>query len=358
MREPELLERLLDLHERIRSKVIAAQERSALGRLGEATDRTRDASGGVRAANAEVAAEGAADISFGIDVEAESVIEEFAEEFAKETPILVVSEGLGVRAFGTAGRTPEWRLVIDPIDGTRNLMFDLRSGFVLSAFAPEKGDATRLSDVRVALQTELPPTDRRSFDQMSAIRGQGARIVRRDLATGAIRSEQRLERSDDARLDNGFFVFFKFNFRERGVLGAIEQRFFELLVESKKIDGRLLFDDQYICSAGQLQLMLTRRYRFLADLRGFVGDRLGFANQTSKPYDVCCALIAEEAGILLTDGRGEKFDVPLDLESRVTLVAYPNAAVRAALEPLLFRAMAEILPLHTNPHGNPVEGRS
>jgi fructose-1,6-bisphosphatase/inositol monophosphatase family enzyme len=333
MRPEDLRDRLIDLHERIRKRVAAAQDGGALRHEGEAT-----------ADAARIAAEGAADITFGIDFEAERDIGAFAEELARHVPLRVLSEGFGDQLFAPRGVAPKYRLVIDPIDGTRNLMFDLRSGFVLTAFAHERGDATRLSDVFVAVQSELPPTDRKSAVVLSAIRGAGSEQRRRDVATGALGPARPIAASTDERLDNGFFVFFKFNREERTAIAAIEERFLELLVTTHPVDGRLLFDDQYISSAGQLYLLLTRRYRFLADLRGVVGDRLGIANQTSKPYDLCCALIATEAGVQLTDWRGAPFDLPLDLTARVSLAGYANASVRRALEPLLMQAIDERLP--------------
>lgn len=333
MRAEEFTERLIEFQDRVSRRVRDAQGAGALRSGGEATV---DA--------ARVAGLGAADVSFGLDVIAEAPLEEFCDELAREVPIRVLSEGFGDRVFAPRGRDPEWRLVVDPIDGTRNLMFDLRSGFVLSAVARERGDATRISDVEVAVMSELPPTDRRSATVMGAIRGGGAWSRTRDLDTGSLGLARKLEASSDPRIENGFVVFFKFDREEREAIAAIETRFLELVASTHGIDSRLLFDDQYICSAGHLFLLLTRRYRFVADLRGIVGDRLGIANQTSKPYDVCCSLIAEEAGVLLTDATGAEFNLPLDLESRVSVVGYANSTVRAALEPLLARALTERLP--------------
>lgn len=332
MRAEDFVERLIEFQEKVRRRVAGAQAAGGMFAGGEATE---DA--------ARVAGNGAADVSFGLDVIAEEPLAEFGEELARIAPVRVLSEGAGDRVYAPRGQEPEWRVVVDPIDGTRNLMFDLRSGFVLSAVARERGDRTRLSDVVAAVMTELPPTDRRSGSVHAAVRGEGAWTRTRDLASGALSRARRIEASKDPRLDNGFVVFFKFDREEREAIAAIESRFLELAAETHGVDGRLLFDDQYICSAGHLHLLLTRRYRFVADLRGLVGDRLGLANQTSKPYDVCCALIAEEAGVPLTDPFGAKFDLPLDLESRVSMVGYANAAVRAAYEPLLRRAIDERL---------------
>jgi len=328
MTDDELLERLRGLHDRIRRRVL---DLLASGARAKGLDPASDEAG--------VAAEGAGDVTFRIDVPAEEEVEHFVRDLGARMPVRVISEGAGDRTYGTG--EPDVRLVFDPVDGTRPLMFDMRSGWILSAVAAERGDATSLADVRMALQTEIPVSDRRSFVELFAKRGQGASLRRRDLATGRVEEERPLSASPDARLDNGVYVFFKFGPECRGDIGRIEERFLTALVQEHGVDPRTLYDDQYISSAGQLYLMITQRYRFLADLRGFVGDRTGSDNFTSKPYDVCCSLIAEEAGIPLTDPEGGPLRARLDLDGRVSFVAYANDGVRAQLEPLLQEVLRE-----------------
>jgi hypothetical protein len=343
MRDEEAEELLLDLHARIRARVRAAQAAAARRAEVAASDPARH--------EGRVAHPGAGDVSFGLDVDAEGAIVEFAEEFARREPLLVVSEGIGVRRFGASSGEVARRLVVDPIDGTRNLMFDLRSGWILSALAPERGVATRLSDVTIAVQSELPPRGRWCGDVLLARRGHGARLRRIELDTGTTLYEHPLRATADASLTPGFVAFFKFDRRERVAITAVEERFLSRLAAAEDVDATLLFDDQYISSAGQMHLLLTRRYRFVADLRGAIGDVLGIANQTSKPYDVCCALIAAEAGVPIVDLDGRALDLPLDLDARVTFAGYANGAVRARLEPLLRAAWAEVAPTLRGPAG-------
>jgi hypothetical protein len=57
------------------------------------------------------------------------------------------------------------------------------------------------------------------------------------------------------------------------------------------------------------------------------------------PYDICCALIAEESGVIVTDPYGRPLDAPLDVEAEVAWAGYANAAIRAQIEPLLQQAL-------------------
>ena len=69
-----------------------------------------------------------------------------------------------------------------------------------------------------------------------------------------------------------------------------------------------MFDDEYISSGGQLHELIAGRDRFVADLRPLV-DPDAFA---CHPYDICTAMLLEEAGGVVTDPRGAPLDVPLD----------------------------------------------
>jgi hypothetical protein len=55
---------------------------------------------------------------------------------------------------------------------------------------------------------------------------------------------------------------------------------------------------------------------------------------------VCTALIASEAGVILTDPWGAPLDVPLDVHADVAWVGYANATLRALVEPVLQAALA------------------
>lgn len=317
---------LLNLHDRIRQRTRVALAEGALSRGEDPASL-----------EAAVAEEGAGDVSYVIDVSAEEELDRFATDLGAISPLVLVSEGMGEREYGDlASATGErLRLIVDPIDGTRNLAFDMRSGWILTALARDRGKETSLADVFLAVQSEIPIRDQTTYHILHASRGAGAVVERRSLEDGSLLYRNPLRVSPDDRLDNGFYVFFKFSPEDRLPLARIEEEFLVQLVDDHGIDRRTLCDDQYISNAGQLFMVLTNRYRFLADLRGYVGDCLGIDNFTCKPYDVCCALIAEEAGLPLTDAAGQQLDVQLDISSRVSFVAYANPAVRQRLEPLL-----------------------
>jgi hypothetical protein len=52
-------------------------------------------------------------------------------------------------------------------------------------------------------------------------------------------------------------------------------------------------------------------------------------------------LIAEEAGVLITDTDGQTLDFPLDLATNVAWLGYANRELRSRIEPPLFRLLRE-----------------
>jgi hypothetical protein len=224
------------------------------------------------------------------------------------------------------GDEPRWTVIVDTIDGTRGLMYDKRPAWCLAAAAPHGG---RLRDVVSASMTELPTSKQGAADQLSATRGGGVVAERVDLRDGTARPfTVRPSRATD--LEHGFAGLAKFFPAGKPELARIEGELFE------RLGSRVVFDDEYICSGGQLHELLTGRDRFVADLRPLV-DPAAFA---CHPYDLCTTFLLEEAGGVVTDPWGDPLDAPLDTTTPVAWVGYANPALAAWIGPVL----ADLLP--------------
>ena len=173
----------------------AAQCEHARNLLEELGDRIRHAVEGSRRdlsieQMAEVAAVTEADTIYGIDKVSEELILEWLDEhWPAELACELVMEGLEEERVLPHGVAPVTKLILDPIDGTRGLMYDKRSAWALAGLALHRGDRTSLQDIQVAVMTELPTARQTDWDQLSAIRGgaqdtindAGQQIVRRQL---------------------------------------------------------------------------------------------------------------------------------------------------------------------------------
>jgi fructose-1,6-bisphosphatase/inositol monophosphatase family enzyme len=132
----------------------------------------------------------AADTIYKIDTEVDPILESFCEEWGHETPIVVIAEGMedehgreGPVVFpkGAKESDAELRLIVDPIDGTRGIMYDKRAAWALAGVAPNKGRNTRLRDIEIAVMTELPTSKMGCADVLWAVKGHGAQGVRERL---------------------------------------------------------------------------------------------------------------------------------------------------------------------------------
>ena len=295
----------------------------------------------------QVVAEQGGDVVFALDKAVEQLLLEFlTEEVASQEPIIVIAEGLpgGKRVLPDGAREQDcsWRLIIDPIDGTRLLMYQKRSGWALTALAPNNGDETCLSDVVLAVQTEIPLLKQHLSDQIWVIRGQGAEAMRLNRLTGD--SEPLALRPSQAEsVYFGYSSITRFFPGARDILGAIDDEVIRGALGPQPPGGTLCFEDQYPSSGGQLYSLMSGADRFLADLRPLMEDIVAERGETlghcCHPYDICTALIAKELGVQLTLPTGEPLDVTLDVETDVAWVGYANEAIRRQVEPVLQEAL-------------------
>lgn len=290
------------------------------------------------------------DAQYGIDVETEPLLLAACERWARDAPLVLVAEGLadgeaGCRVFpdGADPDTARYRVIVDPIDGTRALMYGKRSAWSLAAVAPNRGPGTSLRDVFCAVMTELPTTRSRYADQLWAVRGGGAHGVTLDVTSEPPREAgpALLEPSQDADLRHSFAGFVKFYPGGKELTARLEEALFAELAPAGEGGTPVVFDDQYPSSGGQLREILAGRDRFIADLRPLILPRCSprLPLLCAHPYDLCTVLIAEEAGAIVTDALGAPLNSPLNVADNVAWVGYANPALRRLIEPRLQRLL-------------------
>jgi fructose-1,6-bisphosphatase/inositol monophosphatase family enzyme len=321
------LPRLVDLSDRIR----VAARRALLDAVGK----------GDLAPLARVAGEGAGDVTYGIDVPTEEVLTEWLLEESRSGPLSILTEDAGWRHRGPEGELPGFdhggpRISVDPIDGTRMLMSDLRPAWSVIGLAGPGRDAPRLSEVVLGILSEIPDSRAAHYRRLVAERGKGCRCEERELADGRVVSTRKLDTGSDDRVDHGLFPFFRYMPDQRPEIAAIEAAFFAGLAEHEGADVRACWDDQYVSNGGQLALLALGTYRMIADLRASVAARHGRTTLTGKPYDISGAVLcAQEAGCIVTAVDGSPLDFPLDAETPVGFVGWANAATSERLAPHL-----------------------
>lgn len=324
--------KLREMHDRMRERLVAQLRRETIDALSGVSE-TR---GG--------------DTIYEIDERGEAVLVQFCGEWGREVPFVLIAEGVagsGERPFpdGAAADQAAFRMIVDPIDGTRAIMYDKRSAWILSGIAPNHGSETRLDEIEVAMQTEVPTTKQTLSDSFWAWRGGGTRGERTDLLTGA-RQPLVPRPSQAASVEHGFATISKFFPGGKALTAGLEERLMDTVLGRPKDGNPLVFDDQYLSSGGQLYELMVGHDRFNADLRPITlaaaEPNAAVARLCAHPYDLCAELVAREAGVIVTDDRGGRLRSPLDLHADVAWIGYANDAIRRQLEPTLMALLEEL----------------
>ncbi len=123
---------ILKLQARIRDAVVLACEQTGT------TDLT------------QIVKEEEGDTIYAIDrVSEDLLISLLSREIAPTVPVILIAEGLPdgqvVLPKGTAAADARLRIIVDPIDGTRGLMYQKRSAWILTGVALNNGPETSLA---------------------------------------------------------------------------------------------------------------------------------------------------------------------------------------------------------------------
>jgi fructose-1,6-bisphosphatase/inositol monophosphatase family enzyme len=327
----DLLEPLRRLHRSIRDRVVEECERSSVATL------------------SRVVADDDGDTIFAVDRVSEEVLVGFIErEIASTISVVLVAEGIVdgkvVLPRGVDEADAVWRILFDPIDGTRGLMYQKRSAWVLTGVAPNRGVGTSLRDIELAIQTEIPLVKQHLSDELWAIRGEGFQVERYDRISGETSAVQ-LSPSRAETIEQGYATISRFFPGYREELAAIDDEVVDRVLGAPKEGKAQCFEDQYISTGGQLYELIAGHDRFVADLRPLMRGRSRASHPELSicchPYDLATELIAREAGVIVTGVDGRGLDDPMNVEADVAWVGYANEKIREQVQPHLSSVLNE-----------------
>jgi fructose-1,6-bisphosphatase/inositol monophosphatase family enzyme len=315
----DLLAAVRRLHEQLRAAVIAAGERQDIERL------------------SRIASDVDGDTLYALDIVTEPLVVDFFDrEVAPYAPVMLIAEGItgGCRVLPRSASEADvqWHVIVDPIDGTRGLMYQKRSGWILTGIAPSRGTAPGLDGIEAAVQTEIPVSKQHLADVLWAVRGKGAQAERWNRLTGE-RTPLTLRPSRATTLAHGFAMVTRFFPGHRDVLAAIDDEIIRRVVGPPQPGKAMSFEDQYVSTGGQLHELMAGHDRFIADIRPLV---YGAASPPCcHPYDICTELIARELGVVVTDECGRPLTARLSIAPNVAWIGYANTQIHALVEPVV-----------------------
>ncbi|MEI8293469.1 MAG: inositol monophosphatase [bacterium] len=275
-----------------------------------------------------------------------AIIAWFRANWPHSLPVQIVMEGLEHELCfpeGTAVSATDWKCIIDPIDGTRGIMYDKRSAWALAGIAPQNGEATMLSHIVAAAMTEIPVTKQWRADQFSATLGSDLISTARDVRGGGVETIHPLP-SQATDFSHGFSSLVKFFPEGRTLTAQIEERLWDELIGLNSGLSPQIFDDQYLSTGGQFHELITGHDRMIGDLRPLVLRVLDMESQLAcHPYDACAWLVIRKAGVVFEHPFGGFPDAPLDTESGVAWMAYANQRLASLARPVLTRILGQFL---------------
>lgn len=334
-------------------------------------------------------ADKSSDRIYRLDRDVESVlVTEIAGWPEKCFPLTLIGEGLGetgVVYFASSETEPQvgdaasatrgdvsepsgWRVIVDPIDGTRQLMYDKRPAWFLAAVAPDRGWQTVLSDAVASALIELPVSRQSQADVFLAERGsptvgrrlfcgvagtsagqaQSSEPLDRDTQSSeTVSVEERLHESvpvavrpSGARdVQDGFLTVVSCFPGTRRLAADLSERIADQLGSGSSLPP--FFDDQYISTGGQMVQLMTGRDRACIDLRPVFNDLMDRTGNDRfievHPYDAAGLLAARQAGVILTDARGEPLDAPLDVTTGLNWCGYANQHIQSLVQPIVMQ---------------------
>jgi fructose-1,6-bisphosphatase/inositol monophosphatase family enzyme len=292
------------------------------------------------------------DTIFEIDRHVEPIIEREIDAWPSECkPLVLIAEGMGENGrlrFGPLDQSALFRVIVDPIDGSRSLMHDKRSAWFIAAVAEDRGEQTRLSDTFAAVLVELATSKQTWCD---------AYVATSSIATTGVRTHiggdnphpwpSRPSRA--TTLELGFGQVSNFFPGTKALAADLIERIAAETFGTIKPGQALLFDDQYISTGGQMVELMAGHDRFCCDLRPLFYRILEQRSPghtvvrglECHPYDVAGALVAKQAGVVITDGFGRPLQCPYDVHTGVHWCGFANETLAKSIQPIITRWLGE-----------------
>ncbi len=237
MHQELLLQELLRIHAVIRDAVVAQCEAMALEHM------------------ATVSAVEGGDTIYAIDRVSEEVLVREFSQLADQISFRLVAEGLGedgIRDFplGVHPAHIQYTIIVDPIDGTRGLMYQKRPAWILTGVAPFASGGNHLHDITLAVMTEIPLVKQHLCDTLWAVQSGGVHAQRRNRLDGTTTTISPSP-SQATTILNGFGNIARFFPGARTQLAAVDDYLTTLMLGEAPAGRALSFEDQYISTGGQ-----------------------------------------------------------------------------------------------------------
>lgn len=207
-----------------------------------------------------------------------------------------------------------WRFLCDPLDGTRPLLAEKRSAWVLIGAGRH---ATTLEELELSVVVEVPT--RRAAWALTAWADRDATLVVEDeeLLTGRRRSV-RLQPRSGSDLDHSFVTVVRFGPGSGESIGRWADH---------HLAGLKTFDDLVPCTGGQLMGLASGADAAVFDPRPLLAP----GTMAAHPYDLAGLWVARAAGAVIEAIPSGPLDVPLGVDQPVAWAGFANPTIAERL---------------------------
>lgn len=292
-----------------------------------------------------VAIEAETDTLFHVDEIAEQVLLDFFDQNQDQAPpFLLVGEFASGESLSFGHGEPQYRILLDPIDGTRLVMHGKASGWILSGIFPEKGERTRLAEAIFALQTEVPLLKHLVAETLWAARGAGAyrrveNLVTHDANIAALHNDPH------DNLIHSFISFVNLFPRGKTAIAEVEEAFLNETLKQHNDAGSLIYEDQHLSTGAQLYELIQGKTRLVVDIRPALNHQWRQRREPTvlcaHPYDLCAWLIAHEAGAVVRVPDGQSFDGSASATAEVGWIGFSNRSLYSQHSKTLFKILRQ-----------------
>lgn len=281
--------------------------------------------------------EEAGDVSYDIDIEAENIVLEMIEEMNIGYNINLVMEGVGIKTICKACNETV-TFIIDPVDGTREILYDKRSAWILTGISFNNNPG--INDIQIAIQTEIPTSKQILFSHLFSVKGQGSYEEVYNKESFALEKTRKpLKTSQATDIEDGYVCFPMPYPGIKIKISEIYERFCNGVFPASQINDAKVFSDEYISTGGQVYLLASGCYRIVADIRDYV--QMELKTLCCHPYDLCTILIAAEAGAVIVDHTGNDINYPLDTKTNCNWLGFANIILKEKYMDALIRLLGK-----------------
>jgi len=289
-----------------------------------------------------------ADEVYELDVLAENGLHDFLNNAFQgfSIPVHWIMEGLDKpQHFGASSGAGHqaWSLIVDPVDGTRCLMYDKRSAWVLSAMARHPHERVPMaSDMFAWAMVEIPVTRQFLSSELVGYQDETIHIQAQNwnqFDGGYQAFTPQPSTATDLR--GGFSSLVNFFPEGSRQLGKVADTFYRETGYLNPQGNPLLFMDQYLSTGGQLYELMVGHDRMIVDFRPewVPGESKGLS---CHPYDICCFPLLEALGGIVLDPQGKRPEFPLDTTTPVSWAGFANPTLAQKHFPALQKALKSL----------------